>query len=88
MTNQEYKENLINKAIAEGRLTASIHGGAYSVEELVYFDGSVSYIVHYSEQGNDLYLIKSKTNTPDDIENAIKKYLNYLAEQSSMLARI
>lgn len=78
----------INKAISEGRLKPSIHGGAYSVETVEYFDGTVSYTVHYSEQANDLYLIQSSSPDESDVESAIKKYLDYLAEQSSMLARI
>lgn len=65
----------------------SLHGGTYSLEELVYFDGTVSYIVHYSEQGNDLYIITSSTPFANEIEEAIKKYLDFVSKESSILAR-
>ncbi len=58
----------------------SIHGGSYTIEEVPFFDGTVSYTVHYSEQGNDLYLIKSKSLDQADIEASIKRYLDYQEE--------
>jgi len=66
----------------------STHGGSYVVKEVPFFDGTVTYTVHYSEQGSDLYMIQSKTLDESDIEASIKKYLDYREEMKSIYSRV
>jgi hypothetical protein len=88
MTKAEYINKIIEKEIEAGRRKLSIHGGSYTIEEVPCFDGTVSYTVHYSEQGNDLYIIISKSSDQADIEASIKRYLDYREEMESIYSRV
>jgi hypothetical protein len=88
MTKTEYINKIIEKEIESGLRKLSIHGGSYTIEEVPFFDGTVSYTVHYSEQGNDLYIILSPSLNESDIEAAIKRYLDYREEMENIYSRV
>jgi hypothetical protein len=88
MTKAEYINKIIEKEIESGLRKLSVHGGSYIIEEVLCFDGTVSYTIHYSGQGNDLYIIQSKSLDESDIEASIKKYLDYCKEMKSIYSRI
>jgi len=88
MTKAEYINKIIEKEIKSGLRKLSVHGGSYVIEEVPCFDGTVSYTVHYSEQGNDLYIILSPSLNESDIEAAIKRYLDYREEIESIYSRV
>jgi hypothetical protein len=77
MTKAGYINKIIEKETESGLRKLSLHGGSYVIEEVPCFDGTVSYTVHYSEQGNDLYIIKSKSLDETDIEASIERYLEF-----------
>jgi hypothetical protein len=77
MTKAEYINKIIEKEMQSGLRKLSLHGGSYVIEEIPFFDGTVTYTVHYSEQGNDLYIIQSRSLNEVDIEASIKRYLEF-----------
>jgi len=77
MNKTEYINKIIEKEIELGLRKLSIHGGSYTIKEVPCFDGTVSYTVHYSEQGNDLYIIQSQSLNKSEIEASIKRYLEF-----------
>jgi hypothetical protein len=88
MTRTEYINKIREKEIESGLRKLSVHGGSYTIKEVPCFDGTVSYTVRYSEQGNDLYIIKSKSLDQADIETSIKRYLDYREEIESIYSRV
>ena len=88
MTKAEYINKPVEKEIESGLRKLSIHGGSYTVEEVPFFDGTVSYTVNYSEQKNDLYIIQSSSLNKSDIEAAIKRYLNHREKMESVYSRV